>query len=279
MKRVFPHIGRRLRLFLAAFLKLSLLFFPAEGRCAEAARPAQGFIMDMAPLLGDNGRISAIAPGCRAMTGIMDGEAILWSRDFGLLRVVLPEDQYGMGNFLSDDGRSMAGFVSSRRDQPSPGVVWSRPGFLWRYDGTRQPMSRHGLEDVVWYGMSADGRVALGYGKKPIPGAPAADAPFEEHARFAQTPEGKAARNRGFLTHSEFWFCIEDGQRFRRMDEMGTIVTSPYFRVLSRDGKKILDKKDNVVHIVDRQTGRDRILRFGGAAPFRGGNLLHTRAA
>ena len=31
-----------------------------------------GFVMDMAPLLGEHGRILAIAPGCRAATGIID---------------------------------------------------------------------------------------------------------------------------------------------------------------------------------------------------------------
>lgn len=238
-----------------------LLLCSAEGRGA-----GQGFVLDMEPMLGD-GRINAIAPGGRAMTGIMDGDPIVWSRDFGAVRLIPPKDRYGMGNFISDDGRTMAGFVTSRREIPAgSGMAWPRPGFFWSDQKPLRFMNEHGVVDVVWYGLSADGRVALGYGKKPIPGAPPPDAPMEEHERFARTPEGQAARKRGFLTHSEFWFCMENG-KFRQLDEMGTMGTSPYFRVLSRDGRSILLKKENVVYIVDRRTGKRRQLTFGGAAP------------
>lgn len=262
MKRVFPHrICRRFVCF-AVLPVFMLLLCSAEGRGA-----GQGFVLDMEPMLGD-GRINAIAPGGRAMTGIMDGDPIVWSRDFGAVRLIPPKDRYGMGNFISDDGRTMAGFVTSRREIPAgSGMAWPRPGFFWGDQKPLRFMNEHGVVDVVWYGLSADGRVALGYGKKPIPGAPPPDAPMEEHERFARTPEGQAARKRGFLTHSEFWFCMENG-KFRQLDEMGTMGTSPYFRVLSRDGRSILLKKENVVYIVDRRTGKRRQLTFGGAAPF-----------
>lgn len=264
MKRMFPCLVRRLLVAAA----LPLLFFPAEGDCAGEARPAQGFIMDMTSLLGDNGRINAIAPGCRAMTGIMDGKALIWSRDFGAVRLVPPEGHYSMGNFISDDGHHAATFMTVRQ-QMGTGVdmTWARPGYLWTFGKSMQPMVRHGIVDVEWYGLSADGRVALGYGQKPLPGAPAADAPFEEHARFACTPEGQAARSRGFLTHSAFWFCVEDGRRVRQLDELGTMDTSPYFRTLSRDGRSILYKKANTVQVMDRKSGKRRQLTFGGAAP------------
>ena len=267
MKQWFQHGGRWLRLLFAAVPAFPLLFFSAEGACAEPSRPAQGFVLDMGPLLGDNGRINAIAPGCRALTGFMDGKALIWSRDFGAVCLVPPEGHYSMGNFISDDGHHAATFMTVRQ-QMGTGVdmTWARPGYLWTFGKPMQPLVRHGIVDVEWYGLSADGRVALGYGQKPLPGAPAADAPFEEHARFACTPEGQAARSRGFLTHSEFWFCMENG-KFRQLDEMGTMGTSPYFRVLSRDGRSILLKKENVVYIVDRRTGKRRQLTFGGAAP------------
>lgn len=268
MKRRFLCGGRWIRPFLSALSAFPLLLFPGLAHADGAVSSAGGFLIDMAPLLGDNGRINAIAPQCRAMTGSIDGEPVIWSRDFGLVHLVPPEDYYGMGDFLSDDGRRMVTFAR-RRQSGGPagsGLVYPRHGFLWRYGAPLQAMSRHKVVDVVWYGLSADGRVALGYGQKPVPGAPPADAPFEEHARFARTPEGQAARSRGFVTHTAFWFCIENG-RFRQLDELGTIVTSPYFRVLSRDGQKILCKENNAVYIVDRQSGKRRQLTFGGAIP------------
>ncbi len=262
MKRFFQYGG--LRLLLAAVPAFLLL--PAQGPCAEPARPAQGFIMNMDPLLGDNGRIKAIAPDCRAMTGILDGGPFVWSRDFGLLRLAPPKEHYGMGDFLSDDGRSMAGFFTSRRDIP-PGsdMAWSRPGFLWRRGSPLQLMARHGLADVAWYGLSADGRIALGYGRKPMPGAPAADASAAELERFGRT--GQTDGGREVRLPTSFWFCIENGT-FRRMDDLGSIDTSPYFRVMSRDGGSILLKKEKAVYIVSRQSGRRRPLTFGGAIPF-----------
>ena len=117
MKRFFQYGG--LRLLLAAVPAFLLL--PAQGPCAEPARPAQGFIMNMDPLLGDNGRIKAIAPDCRAMTGILDGGPFVWSRDFGLVRLAPPPQYFGMGDFVSDGGRSMLGFVSvNDASHPAP---------------------------------------------------------------------------------------------------------------------------------------------------------------
>ncbi|WP_144277299.1 hypothetical protein [Mailhella massiliensis] len=80
----------------------------------------------MEPMLGD-GRINAIAPGGRAMTGIMDGDPIVWSRDFGAVRLIPPKDRYGMGNFISDDGRTMAGFVPPAGRFPSE-AAWHGRG-------------------------------------------------------------------------------------------------------------------------------------------------------
>ena len=269
MKRLFQSGGRWIRPFLSAVSACSLLFFPGLAHAADAVPPARGFLINMATLLGDNGRINAIAPQCRAMTGFMDGKPIIWSRDFGLVRLIPPEDYYGVGNFLSDDGHRMATFARiSQESRPTePGLVYPRHGFLWRYGKSMHAMSDHKVVDVAWYGLSADGKIALGYGQRPIPGAPPADAPFEEHARFAETPEGKAARSRGFVTHTAFWFCIENG-RYRQLDELGTGGISPYYRILSRDGKKIMYKKaNNAVYIVDRQSGKRRQLTFGGAIP------------
>ena len=261
MKRFFQHGGRWL-LFAAV---PAFLLFPAQGSCAEPSRPAQGFIMNLEPLLGDNGRIKAIAPGCRAMTGILDGGPFVWSRESGLVRLAPPKNHYGMGDVLSDDGRSMAGFFATRRDVPSGSdMVWSRPGIIWRRNAPLQLTARHGLADVAWYGMSADGRIALGYGREKMPGAPAADASDAELERFGRT--GQADGGREVRFPASFWFCIENGT-FRRMDELGGIDTSPYFRVMSRDGGSILLKKEKAVYIVSRQNGGRRPLTFGGAVP------------
>lgn len=284
--------GRWLRLVLPI---LSMLFFLPEGArgalgdtlsVEDAAADAQsgasgnagadrskaaaktGFIMDMAPLLGENGRILSIAPGCRAVTGILDGEPFIWSRDSGMVRLVPPERYYGMGRFLSDDGRNMAGFITiSRKKYPlDNSVEWTRPGFLWKRDGGTHGMLEHGIVDVEWYGLSADGRIALGYGKEPIPGAPAADAPWEEQERFANTPEGKAARSQGNLDHRSLWFHMRDRSTFEEIRGF----ESPQFlptRALSRDGKKALLRKGSSTFILDLQTGERRELTFGGAVP------------
>lgn len=68
---------------------LSLLFPYPDTIYAVPSAPSEGFIMDMAPLLGSNGRVKAIAPGCRAMTGFLDGAPFVWSRDFGLAALPL----------------------------------------------------------------------------------------------------------------------------------------------------------------------------------------------
>ena len=125
-----------------------------------------GFIMDMVPLLGENGRILSIAPGCRAATGIIDSKPFVWSRDFGMIHIPVSAPDYGMGVFLSDDGRTMTGFLS-RDDRAHPvgyGQTWAKTGFIWHHKGKRHFMSRHGLIDVNWRGLSADGRVAFGKG-------------------------------------------------------------------------------------------------------------------
>ena len=227
-----------------------------------------GFVMDMAPLLGENGRILAIAPGCRAITGILDSKPFVWSRGSRMILLVPPEKYYGMGNFLSDDGRTMAGFITINRDKyPLDGSVeWTRPGFLWKRDGELRDMIKHDIVDVEWYGLSADGRVALGYGKEPIPGAPAADAPWEEQARFAETPEGKAARSHGNLDHRSLWFRMRDRTSFKEIPGFEDPQFLPT-RVLSRDGKKALLRRASSTYILDLQTGKKRELTFGGAVP------------
>ena len=100
---------------------LSLLFPYPDTIYAVPSAPSEGFIMDMAPLLGSNGRVKAIAPGCRAMTGFLDGAPFGWSRDFGLVRLAPPPQYFGMGDFVSDGGRSMLGFVSvNDASHPAP---------------------------------------------------------------------------------------------------------------------------------------------------------------
>lgn len=230
---------------------------------AEPFVPAQGFIMDMVPLLGSNGRVKAIAPGCRAVAGFLDGAPFVWSRDFGLARLAPPPKYFGMGDFVSDDGRSMLGFVSiNDAIYPPPyGQTWARPGFIWRYGEPLQYMSRHGITDVEWYGMSADGKTALGYGKRKPPSAPAA-------------AKDRAAEHLELTPHYNCWFSVRNKKQFRMLDKVARPIASPYYRLLSRDGKKLLQKQhDNSVQIVDLQTGAQRPLTFGGVRPHASADL------
>lgn len=234
-----------------------LLFSYPDMIYAADFPPSEGFIMDMAPLLGSNGRVKAIAPGCRAMTGFLDGAPFVWSRDFGLIRLTPPPKYFGMGDFVSDDGRSMLGFVSiNDAIHPAPyGQTWARSGFLWRYGEPLHYMSRHGIADVEWYGLSSDGKNALGYGKKNPSSAPAA-------------AKDKAAKNLELTPYYNRWFFIRNKKQFQVLDKIARPDASPYYRLLSRDGKKLLQKQhDNCVQIVDLQTGTQRPLLFGGVLP------------
>lgn len=244
-------------LIVALSVSLLLFFsFPVMSH-ATSTTPAQGFIMDMVPLLGNNGRIKAIAPGCRAVTGFLDGEPFVWSRDFGMIRLTPPKGHFGMGDFLSDDGRAMLGFVSiNDAIHPPPyGEAWARPGFIWRHGESMQYMSKHGIVDVEWYGLSADGKVALGYGKRKPPSAP-------------PSAKDKAAENLELTPYYNRWFCIRNKRQFRVLDNVVRPIASPYYRLMSRDGKKLLQKRhDNGVQIVDLQTGAQHPLTFGGVLP------------
>lgn len=256
MKRIL-HCHRCYFCTFLLFIAPLLFSYPDMASADDSPAPSEGFIMDMTPLLGSNGRIKAIAPGCRAMTGFLDGAPFVWSRDFGLVRLAPPSKHFGMGDFVSDDGRSMLGFVSIN-DAISPppyGQTWARSGFIWRYGEPLQYMSKHGIADVEWYGLSADGKAALGYGKKKPSSAPAAT-------------KGKTAENLELTPYYNRWFSIRNKKQFRVLDEIARPIASPYYRILSRDGKKLLQKQhDNSVQIVDLQTGAQRPLTFGGVRP------------
>lgn len=262
MKRIL-HCHRCYFCTFLLFIAPLLFFYPDMASANDSPAPSEGFIMDMTSLLGSNGRIKAIAPGCRAITGFRDGAPFVWSRDFGLVRLAPPSKHFGMGDFVSDDGRSMLGFVSIN-DAISPppyGQTWARSGFIWRYGEPLQYMSKHGIADVEWYGLSADGKAALGYGKKKPSSAPAAT-------------KGKTAENLELTPYYNRWFSIRNKKQFRVLDEIARPIASPYYRLLSRDGKKLLQKQhDNSVQIVDLQTGAQRPLTFGGVRPHATTNL------
>ena len=250
--------------YFCILLLLPLLFsYPAMTYAESTSAPSGGFIMDMIPLLGSNGRIKAIAPGCRAITGFLDGAPFVWSRDFGLSRLTPPPKYFGMGDFVSDDGRSMLGFVSiNDAIHPAPyGQTWARPGFIWRYGEPLHYMSRHGITDVEWYGMSADGKVALGYGKRKRSSAPAAS-------------KDKTAENLELTPYYNRWFSVRNRHQFRVLDKIARPDASPYYRLLSRDGKKLLQKQqNNTVQIVDLQTGAQHPLTFGSVLPHTSADL------
>ena len=261
---------RRVGLALSA---LPMLFLPAAKIPAAPAADApaalsspRGFIMDMTPLLDERtGRLRAIAPDCRAVTGIIESQPFVWSRDFGMVRIPVSAPDYGMGVFLSDDGRTMTGFLS-RDDRAHPvgyGQTWARPGFIWHHKGKRHFMSRHGLIDVCWRGLSADGRVTVGEGMEPVPGAPAPDASGEELERFARTPQGKKAMSRGYIQNRPLWF-VREGTRYREIPRFVNAHSMPQ-RIMSRDGKKILFFREDNSFVYDLKTGKKRQLTFGGA--------------
>ena len=273
---------RRAGLALSA---LPMLLLPAgESPAADTdavSSPPRGFLMDMTPLFDEQtGRIRAIAPECRAITGIIKSQPFIWSRDFGMIRIPVPTPDYGQSDFLSDDGRVMAGFLSRNdRDYPAGyGQTWTKTGFIWYYKGKRHFMSRHGLIDVDWRGLSADGRVAFGEGKEPVPGAPRPDASGEELERFARTPQGKKAMERGYVHNRPLWF-VREGTRYRELPRFLNERSLPQ-RILSRDGKKIIYFLEANSFVRDLRTGRDRQLTFGGVVaggvPGKGRNILRA---
>lgn len=89
MKRIL-HCHRCYFYIFLLFIAPLLFSCPDMASADDSPAPSEGFIMDMTPLLGSNGRTKAIAPGCRAMTGFLDGAPFVWSRDFGLVRLAPP---------------------------------------------------------------------------------------------------------------------------------------------------------------------------------------------
>ena len=257
---------RRAGLALSALPMLLLPAGESPAADTDAVPSPRGFLMDMTPLFdARTGRIRAIAPECRAVTGIIESQPFVWSRDFGMIRIPVSAPDYGMGVFLSDDGRTMAGFLS-RNDRDYPvgyGQTWAQPGFIWQYKGKRHFMSRHGLIDVDWRGLSADGRVAFGQGMEPVPGAPRPDASGEELERFARTPQGRKAMERGYVHNRPLWF-VREGTRYRELPRFMNERSLPQ-RLLSRDGKKIIHFRGANSFVRDLRTGRDQQLTFGGA--------------
>ena len=257
---------RRAGLALSALPMLLLPAGESPAADTDAVPSPRGFLMDMTPLFdARTGRIRAIAPECRAVTGIIESQPFVWSRDFGMIRIPVSAPDYGMGVFLSDDGRTMAGFLS-RNDRDYPvgyGQTWAQPGFIWQYKGKRHFMSRHGLIDVDWRGLSADGRVAFGQGMEPVPGAPRPDASGEELERFARTPQGRKAMERGYVHNRPLWF-VREGTRYRELPRFKNESTLPQ-RILSRDGGKIIYFSWGNSFVYNLKTGKKRQLTFGGA--------------
>ena len=101
----------------------------------------------------------------------------------------------------------------------------------------------------------------MGYGKRKPPSAPT-------------TAKGKAVENLELTPHHNRWFSIRNKKLFRVLDKITRPDASPYYRLLSRDGKKLLQKQlDNSVQVVDLQTGKLRPLTFGGVLPHASADL------
>lgn len=114
-----------------------------------------GFLIDMMPLLGSHGKITAVAPGCRAVTGYIEQFPFIWSRDFGIIYLNAGAEYFGIGNFLSDDGQVMVGTLAADEREQT--------GFIWNYGGEVHFMYELNILRTTWGGLSADGKVATGY--------------------------------------------------------------------------------------------------------------------
>lgn len=208
-------------MFLPAFL------FPGETLCSDAEElPAGAFLIDMTPLLSTNGRIAAIAPDCRAVTGYIGRSPFIWSRDFGMIRLNAGSGLFGIGLRLSDDGHVMAGiFRSDTRKEIDM-------GFIWNYDGEVQFMHDLGILKVSWNGLSADGKVAVGHG-------------------FSVRQE------------TDFLWSVSDGKRLR---EISHTISNCDMSPSRDGNKILLENDDRSVVIVDLENGERRELKFGGVS-------------
>lgn len=208
-------------LFLPAFL------FPGETLCSDAEElPAGAFLIDMTPLLSTDGRIAAIAPDCRAVTGYIGRSPFIWSRDFGMIRLNAGSGLFGIGLRLSDDGHVMAGIFRSDTQKEID------MGFIWNYDGEVQFMHDLGILKVSWNGLSADGRVAVGHGVS-------------------------------VRQETDFLWSVSDGKRLR---EISHTISNCDMSPSRDGNKILLENDDRSVVVVDLENGERRELKFGGVS-------------
>lgn len=98
----------------------------------------------MMPLLGSHGKITAVAPGCRAVTGYIEQFPFIWSRDFGIIYLNAGAEYFGIGNFLSDDGQVMVGTLAADEREQT--------GFIWNYGGEVHFMYELNILRTTWGG-------------------------------------------------------------------------------------------------------------------------------
>lgn len=127
------------------------------------AKEPRGFVMDMTPLISNDGRIRAIAPGAAAIAGSVRKYAdnttykpFVWSREKGFR--LLPTDRdpsWGTAFYISDDGTVTIGYLH--------GTNVKNAGLIWLADGrTKITNNDFGVFRIHWVGLSADGKLAAG---------------------------------------------------------------------------------------------------------------------
>jgi|GEM_PF-4643940 len=135
-----------------------------SGDAVQEENAMRGFVLDVSPLIGTAGRISAVAPGGAAFCGSMrfsrdeTGLPYVWNREEGLNRLeVAANCERGIALAISDDGRVAAGLIYCDEE----GRIGS--GAIWR---TNVPAiftaNEFDVGLVYWRGVSWDGSRAAG---------------------------------------------------------------------------------------------------------------------
>ncbi len=144
---------------LAPLLLACAIFLP-KAACAQEPR---GFVMDMTPLIGNDGGIRAIAPGATAIAGSVRRydenttyKPFVWRRKEGFRLLPTAKDpSWGTAFYLSDDGAVTIGYLHGENVENA--------GLIWLADGTTKVTNTHfGVFRIHWAGLSADGTRAAG---------------------------------------------------------------------------------------------------------------------
>ena len=255
-------VFRCILLFTLCTLQIAAASAATESQLSPAAENGsiqsreRGFIMDLSPLIGDDGDIRAIAPDCRALAGSMRQnkkdsifKPFAWSRQYGLSMLTTAENApWGTASFISDDGAVTIGYLHGENIKDA--------GLIWRAKASPVVTGNDfNLELVRWVGLSADGRLAAGATRwhsgytiqdtrrfVPFPGAGV----FDPEKWQAEPPSPRADGS------------IPDDPFVGRGFEM---------KAMSRNGRTFAFSDDTVSFITDADRSFVRELKVGGLSP------------